>query len=189
MSLPICVKRTSFYDFSNKITQIKRQCINDYNKYYVYFYFRYFYWEWQQKMQNEHQEPRNEHPYNPRYVSQFNTPSVTTVCHDGTESISFLRPKIWNLLPNELKNIQKGWKLSKIELKVRTLKTVLVEFVRFTSAMLEKMLESSLFKVLRFHAFFGYCVTFYLTIWNFDLLFMILIYKTSFHFFSWIHFP
>ena len=56
-------------------------------------------------MQNEHQEPRNEHPYNPRYVSQFNTPSVNTVCH-GTDSISFLRPKIWNLLPNELKNIQ-----------------------------------------------------------------------------------
>ena len=56
-------------------------------------------------MQNEHQKPRNEHPYNPRYVSQFNTPSVNTVCH-GTDSISFLRPKIWILLPNELKNIQ-----------------------------------------------------------------------------------
>ena len=50
-------------------------------------------------------QSRNEHPYNLRYVYQFNTPSVNIMCH-GTESISFLWPNISNLLPNELKKIQ-----------------------------------------------------------------------------------
>ena len=49
-------------------------------------------------------ESRNEHLYHVRYISQFNTPSVNTVYH-GSKSISFLGPKILNLLPNERKNI------------------------------------------------------------------------------------
>lgn len=41
---------------------------------------------------NELSEPKNEHPYHPRDVSQFITPSVYTV-HHCTKSISFLRPQ------------------------------------------------------------------------------------------------
>ena len=43
-------------------------------------------------------EPQAEHPYNLRCISQVSEPLVSTVFH-GTESISFLRPKIWTLLP------------------------------------------------------------------------------------------
>ena len=39
-----------------------------------------------------------------RYNSQFIIPAVNSVCH-GTESISFLGPKIWNILPDMLKKI------------------------------------------------------------------------------------
>ena len=49
-------------------------------------------------------EPRPEHPYNLRCISQFSAPLVSTVFH-GTESISFLAPKIWSLFPETLKNI------------------------------------------------------------------------------------
>ena len=38
-------------------------------------------------------EPRAEHPYNLRCISQFYTLSVSTVFH-GTKSISFLWPKV-----------------------------------------------------------------------------------------------
>ena len=40
--------------------------------------------------------------YNLRQFSQFDLPNVRCIfC--GTESISFLGPKIWNILPNEFK--------------------------------------------------------------------------------------
>ena len=40
--------------------------------------------------------------YNLRQFSQFELPNVRSVfC--GTESISFLGPKIWNIVPNEFK--------------------------------------------------------------------------------------
>ena len=40
--------------------------------------------------------------YNLRQFSQFDLPNVKSVfC--GTESISFLGPKIWNIVPNEFK--------------------------------------------------------------------------------------
>ena len=55
-------------------------------------------------------KPRNEDPYNLRYVSQFNPLSVNTV-YRGTERSSFLGPKIWKLLPNEIFKIRiKNWK-------------------------------------------------------------------------------
>ena len=38
-------------------------------------------------------EPKAEHPYNLRCISQFSSPLVSTVFH-GTESISFFGPKI-----------------------------------------------------------------------------------------------
>ena len=49
-------------------------------------------------------EPRAEHPYNLRCISQFSAPLVSTIFH-GTESISFLGQKIWSLLQENFKNI------------------------------------------------------------------------------------
>ena len=48
-------------------------------------------------------EQRNEQHYNLRNWAQFSLPAIRTVCH-GSESISFLGPKIWNMAPDKLKN-------------------------------------------------------------------------------------
>ena len=65
-------------------------------------------------------EQRNEQHYNLRNWAQFSLPAIRTVYH-GSESISFLGPKIWNMLPDKLKNASslevfkasiKSWKLS-----------------------------------------------------------------------------
>ena len=40
--------------------------------------------------------------YNLRRCNDFRIPSIRTVYH-GSESISFLGPKIWNILPDEIK--------------------------------------------------------------------------------------
>ena len=48
-------------------------------------------------------EQRNEHHYNLRNNLHFITPQIRTVYH-GSESISFLGPKIWNILPDRMKN-------------------------------------------------------------------------------------
>ena len=45
---------------------------------------------------------RNEIPCNLRQRSQFRIPPVRTV-FSGTESIKFLGPKIWELIPAEMK--------------------------------------------------------------------------------------
>ena len=47
-------------------------------------------------------EQRNEN-YNLRNYNPFTIPAVRTV-HHGSESISFLGPKIWNILPDDIKN-------------------------------------------------------------------------------------
>ena len=48
---------------------------------------------------------RKENPYNLRKVSEFSRPLVKSVYH-GTESVSFLGPKIWDILPEKLKKIE-----------------------------------------------------------------------------------
>ena len=48
-------------------------------------------------------EQRNEQHYDLRKNSQFTIPPTKTVYH-GLESISFLGPKIWNVLQERLKN-------------------------------------------------------------------------------------
>ena len=48
-------------------------------------------------------EQRNEQHYDLRKNSQFTKPPVRTV-YQGSESIPFLGPKIWNILQNRLKN-------------------------------------------------------------------------------------
>ena len=49
-------------------------------------------------------EQRNEN-YNLRNNNPFTIPAVRTV-HHGSESISFLGPKIWNILPDNIKNAE-----------------------------------------------------------------------------------
>ena len=51
---------------------------------------------------------RNEIPYNLRQRSQFHIPPVRTV-FNGTESIKFLGPKIWELIPDEMKELESLW--------------------------------------------------------------------------------
>ena len=48
---------------------------------------------------------REENPYKLRSVSEFSRPMINGVYH-GTESISFLGPKIRDILPEKLKNIE-----------------------------------------------------------------------------------
>ena len=75
-------------------------------------------------------EPRAEHPYNLRCISQFSVPLVSTV-FDGTESISFLEPKIWNLLPENFKNID-SFGISRYWLRSGNLKAALAGYARST---------------------------------------------------------
>ena len=55
------------------------------------------------EIMTERFEQRNEHHYNLRNNIHFITPQIRTVYH-SSESISFLGPKIWNILPDRLKN-------------------------------------------------------------------------------------
>ena len=48
--------------------------------------------------------PINRNPYNLRENSQFSRPRINTVYH-GTKSISDLGPKIWDLVPSNLKEM------------------------------------------------------------------------------------
>ena len=70
-------------------------------------------------------EVRAEHPYNLWCICQFSVPLVSTV-FQATESIFYLVPKIWSLLPENFKNIDslenfkiliKKWKPVKLPLK------------------------------------------------------------------------
>ena len=48
-------------------------------------------------------EHKEQHYYNLRNNAEFAIPAIRTVYH-GSESISYLGPKIWNILPDRLKN-------------------------------------------------------------------------------------
>ena len=50
--------------------------------------------------------PINRNPYNLRQNSQFSRPPINTVCHD-TEGISYIRQNTWDLVPSNLKEINK----------------------------------------------------------------------------------
>ena len=66
--------------------------------------------------------------YNLRQVSEFSRPMVKSVYH-GTESISYLGPKIWDMLPEKLKSIDN---LEQKEIKNGNLKIAHVGCVKFT---------------------------------------------------------
>ena len=55
---------------------------------------------------------RNEIPYNLRQRSQFHIPPVRTV-FSGTESIKFFSPKIWELIPDEMKELESLWEFKR----------------------------------------------------------------------------
>ena len=55
---------------------------------------------------------RNEIPCNARQRSQFHIPSGRTV-FIGTESIKFLSPKIWELIPDEMKELESLWEFKR----------------------------------------------------------------------------
>ena len=61
---------------------------------------------------NEIFKLRNEHPYNVRQNFQFFRLLVKSVYH-RTESLSYLGPKVWDMLPNIYKNIDGLHKLKK----------------------------------------------------------------------------
>ena len=49
--------------------------------------------------------PNNEHRYNLRCLCQFKTPSINNVYH-GKGSVSFLKPEIWEILPDSLTKME-----------------------------------------------------------------------------------
>ena len=56
--------------------------------------------------------PINGNPHNLRENSQFSRPRIKTVYH-GTESISNLKPKIWDMIPSNLTEISELDKFKK----------------------------------------------------------------------------
>ena len=56
---------------------------------------------------------RNDIPYNLRQRPQFHIPPVRTV-FSGTESIKFLGPKIWELMPDEMKELESLLELKRV---------------------------------------------------------------------------
>ena len=55
---------------------------------------------------------KTEIPYNLRQRSQFHILHVRTVL-SGTESIKFLGPKIWELVPDEMKELESLWEFKR----------------------------------------------------------------------------
>ena len=79
---------------------------------------------------NQSLEIRNEHLYNIRQNNQFSRPLVKSVYH-GAKSLSYLGPKIWDILPNIYKNVDGLGKFKKT-IKNGNLRIVFVEFSRST---------------------------------------------------------
>ena len=65
---------------------------------------------------------RNETPYNLRQKFQFHIPPVRTV-FSGTEIIKFFGPKIWELIPDETKELESLWKFKRL---LQTMQTILL---------------------------------------------------------------
>ena len=80
---------------------------------------------------NEVFKLRNTPHYNLRHISHFFIDPIHSV-YNGTESASYLRPKIWEQIPVEIKNKDSLDVLRK-KLKNGNLLSVHVEFVRLTN--------------------------------------------------------
>ena len=57
------------------------------------------------EIMNEIFQIREESRYNLRYTSQFTIPPIHSV-YNGRESVSFMDPKIWKLIPPAFKQIK-----------------------------------------------------------------------------------
>ena len=79
-------------------------------------------------------EQRNEQHYDLRKDSPFTITPIRTAYH-GSESISFLAPKIWNILPDRLENVNSIEAL-KMQIKNGSLEIVHVDFAKFMFKML-----------------------------------------------------
>ena len=89
-------KQSSFTEFLNKnILNIQRFAIEILR----------FYNALSPSLMNNIFNLRAENLYNLRHFSEFSRPMVKSVYH-GTESISYLGQKIWDILPDKLKNIE-----------------------------------------------------------------------------------
>ena len=82
---------------------------------------------------------RNRHPYKLRLNSQFSRPLVRSVFY-GTESISYLGPAIWDILPDSYKNLT-NFSFLKTGLKSGNLRIVPADFAKHT------FLESALHRL------------------------------------------
>ena len=72
---------------------------------------------------------KNEHHCDLRNSAQFTIPPMKPVYH-GSESISFLGPKIWNILPDRLK-FANSTEVFKMQIKNGNLKIAHVSFARY----------------------------------------------------------
>ena len=54
-------------------------------------------------------QSRKQIPYQLRKTSQFQTPLVHSV-FSGTKNLKFVVPKIWAMVPNEMKQLESLWK-------------------------------------------------------------------------------
>ena len=76
-------------------------------------------------------ERRNEHPYNLRHNAKFLEPLVNSV-HCGTESISYLIPKIWGMVPDTYKNIDSPDNFKKVIKKMEAWKLTMQNLQGFS---------------------------------------------------------
>ena len=95
-------KQSSFTELLNKESSVSMQNRNIQR--FAIEMFR-FYYRLSPPLMNNIFKLRAENPNNLRHVSELSKPKVKHVYH-GTESISYLRPKIWDILPEKLKNIE-----------------------------------------------------------------------------------
>ena len=100
--------------------------------------------------QNLEIQPSQTH-YNLRHTSHFSTDSMHSV-YNGTESTSYLGPKIWEQIPAEIKNkdFLDGFKK---EIKNGNLLSVHVEFVRLLcqiQVLFDKNISISRFEISSF---------------------------------------
>ena len=70
-------------------------------------------------------------PYNLRIQHNFEVPYVRTA-YNGSESISYLGPKIWDVLPVSIKEANTFNSFKKLIKKIGSLKHFLVDRVRAT---------------------------------------------------------
>ena len=78
---------------------------------------------------NEIFQIREEPRCNFRYTSQFTIPSIHSV-YNSRESVSFMNPKIWNLIPPAFKQVKSLSGFKKKQLRNGSLVTAQADFAK-----------------------------------------------------------